>query len=114
MQALVWTAPEKMEMQEQPEPTPTASEVVIRVAYAGICGSELSGFLGHNALRTPPLVMGHEFFFKVVKKVRLGFRVEGKTRFIQKEYEIFVISPKLLIPCKKREKPHKTTRSSSQ
>ena len=67
MQALVWTAPEKMEMQEQPDPTPTASEVVIRVAYAGICGSELSGYLGHNALRTPPLVMGHEFAGEIVE-----------------------------------------------
>ena len=67
MQALVWTAPEKMEMQEQPEPTSTSSEVVIRVAYAGICGSELSGFLGHNALRTPPLVMGHEFAGEIVE-----------------------------------------------
>ena len=67
MQALVWTAPEKMEMQQQPDPTPTAGEVVIRVAYAGICGSELSGYLGHNALRTPPLVMGHEFAGEIVE-----------------------------------------------
>lgn len=67
MQALVWTAPEKMEMQQQPDPTPTADEVVIRVAFAGICGSELSGYLGHNALRTPPLVMGHEFAGEIVE-----------------------------------------------
>ena len=67
MQALVWTAPEKMEIQEQPDPSPTADEVVIRVAFAGICGSELSGFLGHNALRTPPLVMGHEFAGEIVE-----------------------------------------------
>ena len=67
MQALVWTAPEKMEMQEYPDPSPTAGEVVIRVAFAGICGSELSGFLGHNALRTPPLVMGHEFAGEIVE-----------------------------------------------
>jgi len=33
----------------------------VKVAFAGICGSELSGYLGHNALRVPPLVMGHEF-----------------------------------------------------
>ncbi|MDE0182853.1 MAG: alcohol dehydrogenase catalytic domain-containing protein [Caldilineaceae bacterium] len=70
MRALVWTAPERMEMQEQPEPAPTASEVVIRVAYAGICGSELSGYLGHNALRTPPLVMGHEFAGEIVETGR--------------------------------------------
>ena len=67
MQALVWTAPETMEMQEQPDPAPVADEVVIRVAFAGICGSELSGFLGHNALRTPPLVMGHEFAGEIVE-----------------------------------------------
>lgn len=67
MQALVWTAPEKMEMQGQPDPTPAADEVVIRVAFAGICGSELSGYLGHNALRTPPLVMGHEFAGEIVE-----------------------------------------------
>ena len=77
MRALVWTAPEKMEMQEQPEPAPTASEVVIRVAYAGICGSELSGYLGHNALRTPPLVMGHEFSGEIVE---LGRDVTGLER----------------------------------
>ena len=41
--------------------------MVIRVAYAGICGSELSGYLGHNALRTPPLVMGHEFAGEIVE-----------------------------------------------
>jgi threonine dehydrogenase-like Zn-dependent dehydrogenase len=35
--------------------------VLIRVAYSGICGSELSGYEGKNSLRKPPLVMGHEF-----------------------------------------------------
>ncbi|RMF78309.1 MAG: alcohol dehydrogenase [Chloroflexi bacterium] len=61
MQALVWTAPREMQMQTQDIPTPQPDEVLIRVAYAGICGSELSGYLGHSALRVPPLVMGHEF-----------------------------------------------------
>lgn len=61
MQALVWEAPRKAVMREQAEPAPAPGEVLIRVAYAGICGSELSGYLGHNALRVPPLVMGHEF-----------------------------------------------------
>jgi threonine dehydrogenase-like Zn-dependent dehydrogenase len=35
-------------------------EVLLEVAAAGICGSELSGYLGHNSLRRPPLIMGHE------------------------------------------------------
>ena len=61
MEALVWTAPRKMEMQTQPNPEVKPGEVLIKVAYAGICGSELSGYLAHNALRIPPLIMGHEF-----------------------------------------------------
>lgn len=61
MRALVWEAPRVMAMREQGEPTPQPDEVVIKVVYAGICGSELSGYLGHNALRVPPLIMGHEF-----------------------------------------------------
>ena len=61
MRALVWEAPRVMAVREQEAPTPGPDEVLIRVAYAGICGSELFGYLGLNALRVPPLVMGHEF-----------------------------------------------------
>lgn len=61
MRALVWEGPKVMAMREWPDPSPAPGEVVIEVAFAGICGSELGGYLGHNALRVPPLVMGHEF-----------------------------------------------------
>jgi 2-desacetyl-2-hydroxyethyl bacteriochlorophyllide A dehydrogenase len=67
MKALVWEGPRLMVMREQEKPRAAKSEVVLRVAFAGICGSELSGFLGHNALRVPPLVMGHEFSGKIVE-----------------------------------------------
>ena len=66
MQALVWTAARQMDMQDRPEPAAAADEIVVRVGHAGICGSELSGYLGHNALRVPPLIMGHEFAGEVV------------------------------------------------
>ncbi len=61
MNALVWEGPRLMNVRELPEPKPAADEVLIKVAFSGICGSELSGYLGHNTLRVPPLVMGHEF-----------------------------------------------------
>lgn len=48
-------------MMDVPIPVPEAGEVLIKVAYSGICGSELSGYLGHNALRKAPLIFGHEF-----------------------------------------------------
>src|SRR3954469_14936029 len=61
MKAVVWLGPRRMELQNEPEPQPQHSEVILRVGAVGICGSELSGYLGQNSLRVPPLVMGHEF-----------------------------------------------------
>lgn len=66
MKAMLWEAPRVMAMRELAPPEPAPGEALIEVAYAGICGSELGGFLGHNALRVPPLVMGHEFAGTVV------------------------------------------------
>ena len=66
MKSLVWEGPSIMGMREQDNPAPEADEVQIKVAYAGICGSELSSYLGHNALRVPPVVMGHEFSGEIV------------------------------------------------
>jgi 2-desacetyl-2-hydroxyethyl bacteriochlorophyllide A dehydrogenase len=74
MQALVYEGPSIMNMREQPIPVPAEDEVLIQVAKAGICGSELSGYLGHNSLRKPPLIMGHEFSGTVVQA---GERVRG-------------------------------------
>jgi threonine dehydrogenase-like Zn-dependent dehydrogenase len=61
MKSLVWEAPRVLAIREQDTPVIKTDEVLIKVAFAGICGSELSGYLGHNKLRVPPLVMGHEF-----------------------------------------------------
>ena len=66
MRALVWEAPRVMNMRTEPEPEVAPDEICIKVSYAGICGSELGGYLGHNALRVPPLIMGHEFAGEVV------------------------------------------------
>jgi len=60
MKALVYVAPERMEIQEIPEPPPAAGEVLLKVGAAGVCGSDLHGFLGHSERRKPGLVMGHE------------------------------------------------------
>ena len=67
MKALIWEAARQMVMRDAATPTARADEIVIRVGHCGICGSELSGYLGHNALRKPPLIMGHEFAGEVVE-----------------------------------------------
>jgi threonine dehydrogenase-like Zn-dependent dehydrogenase len=66
MKALVYEGPRMMNVREVPVPAAGVGEVMIRVEIAGICGSELNGYLGHNALRKPPLVMGHEFAGTVI------------------------------------------------
>ncbi|MGQ0602113.1 MAG: alcohol dehydrogenase catalytic domain-containing protein [Anaerolineales bacterium] len=76
MKSLIWEAPRIMHLREQATPEIGPGEVLVRVAFAGICGSELSGYLGHNALRVPPLVMGHEFSGHIAA---LGGEVRGLT-----------------------------------
>ena len=41
--------------------------MLVKVHSVGICGSELSGFLGESSIRVPPLIMGHEFSGIVVQ-----------------------------------------------
>ncbi|MDF2716696.1 MAG: adh 4 [Paenibacillus sp.] len=67
MKALVWTGVETMEVRDTERPVCSSDEVLIRVEAVGICGSEIEGYLGHNSLRVPPLVMGHEFCGTVVE-----------------------------------------------
>lgn len=60
MRALVYTAVKTVGMENRERPKPKAGEAVVAVEAAGICGSDVSGFLGHSGRRVPPLVLGHE------------------------------------------------------
>ncbi len=61
MKALVYTAPRQLRMLDLPDPLPKPGEVLVRIRAAGVCGSDLHGFLGRSRKRVPPLVLGHEF-----------------------------------------------------
>ncbi|HEX6349824.1 MAG TPA: galactitol-1-phosphate 5-dehydrogenase [Candidatus Dormibacteraeota bacterium] len=61
MKALVWLGPEHLQLQDVGEPRPGPGEVLVRTEAAGICGSEIEGYLGRMSNRVPPLVMGHEY-----------------------------------------------------
>ena len=60
MRALVYVAPGKVELQERPRPIAAHGESEVAIELAGVCGSDISGFLGHSTRRKPPLVLGHE------------------------------------------------------
>ncbi len=60
MKALVYTAPFEMQYRDQDEPGQHAGDVIVDVQAAGICGSDMHAFHGHDPRRNPPLVLGHE------------------------------------------------------
>ncbi len=68
MKALVFRGTKQIGIEEVAEATPAPDEALIQVAYCGICGSDLHGYLGHSARRSRnvPLIMGHEFSGRVV------------------------------------------------
>ena len=59
MQAVVFRGIGQIEVTDVPKPEPGAGEVVIRVGYCGICGSDVEAL--HTGMYEPGLVIGHEF-----------------------------------------------------
>src|SRR5437867_3066540 len=55
-----------MAVEEIDEPRLGDDAVIVQPEAAGICGSEIEGYLGRMSNRVPPLVMGHEFAGRVV------------------------------------------------
>ena len=82
MLAAVLGGPSDIHVRRVPVPTIGPSDILIRVACTGICGSDLSGFK-YNAYNKPGDVMGHEFVGYVervgagVEGIGLGERVTG-------------------------------------
>ncbi|MEL7346878.1 MAG: alcohol dehydrogenase catalytic domain-containing protein [Pseudomonadota bacterium] len=60
MRALVFTAPETLEIQEVAPPRPRRDQTLVEVALCGICGSDMHAWHGHDARRVPPMILGHE------------------------------------------------------
>lgn len=66
MRALVYRGPEVITLSQVEEPVCAPGQVLLRVLAAGVCGSDLNGYLGRSARRIPPLVLGHEISAEVV------------------------------------------------
>ncbi len=60
MKALVFHEPGRMQVEELGRAVPSRGEVRVRVAYAGVCGTDRRIFAGTKSVRGPR-VIGHEF-----------------------------------------------------
>ncbi len=75
MKALVYTGKLSLEFRDEPKPEPGAGQSLVKVEAAGICGSDMHAYHGHDARRVPPLILGHELAGTVVEGELKGQRV---------------------------------------
>ncbi len=75
MKALVYDGVETLGYRDVPDATPQADEHLIRVDAVGICGSDMHAYLGHDARRPAPLILGHEAAGVIVGSPKNGTRV---------------------------------------
>lgn len=73
-----------MVIEDRPIPTPQDDEVLIKVAYSGICGTDIH-ILHDQFAYYPPVIIGHEFSGEVVKT--------GKNVTLYKEGDLVVGEP---------------------
>lgn len=70
MRALVYEGPKKLEIKDIAQPTIGKRDVMIKIEYCGVCGTDIHIFNGEGGAFdvSPPLIMGHEMS-GVVEKV---------------------------------------------
>ena len=84
MRAAVWHGYKDLRIEEKPVPVPGRDQVLIKVDWAGICGTDRHEYEGPNFIpvkkphrltgRTAPLTLGHEFSGRIEQ---LGEIVSG-------------------------------------
>nr|MBC7245199.1 alcohol dehydrogenase catalytic domain-containing protein [Chloroflexota bacterium] len=72
MKAAVFRSAGQIDVAEVPTPEPGPGEVLVRVHYCGICGTDLEAY--QTGMYEPGLIMGHEFTGEIVA---LGEGVHG-------------------------------------
>jgi threonine dehydrogenase-like Zn-dependent dehydrogenase len=75
MKALVYDGVETLNYREMPDPVAVSGTELIRIEAVGICGSDMHAYLGHDARRPAPLILGHEAAGVIVGGARDGKRV---------------------------------------
>lgn len=66
MKAIQITSPKNVGLVDIPSPVAGKGEVLLKIKYVGFCGSDMSTYLGKNALAAYPRVPGHEISAVIV------------------------------------------------
>ncbi|MBU3573692.1 zinc-binding dehydrogenase [Priestia aryabhattai] len=90
MKAVIKVEPgyDNMLLKTIPESEVQKNQVKIKVAYTGICGTDIHTFTGQYKNSQTPVVLGHEFSGIVVEvgedvtKVKVGDKVTSETTFV--------------------------------
>lgn len=68
MKAVTVYKPYELKISEMPKPTIAKDDdVIIKVCFGGICGSDIGIYTGSNSLAKYPAVIGHEFVGTVIE-----------------------------------------------
>ena len=66
MKSIIYSGAQDVRVEEKSLPEIAAGEVLIKVAYVGVCGSDMNIYQGVHPRAKAPLVMGHEFSGTIV------------------------------------------------
>jgi len=66
MKSIIYSGAQDIRVEEKSLPEIAPGEVLIKVAYVGVCGSDMNIYQGVHPRAKAPLVMGHEFSGTIV------------------------------------------------
>jgi len=66
MKAVVYEGDRRLKVKDVPVPQPGQGEVLLKVFYGGLCGTDMHIYHGVHPRAKPPLIMGHEFCGQIV------------------------------------------------
>jgi threonine dehydrogenase-like Zn-dependent dehydrogenase len=106
MKALVLSAPRTLKLRDVPLPVPGKSQVRVRVEGSGLCGSNLTPWLGRPWFRYPfePGAPGHEGWGRIdalgsaVRGLEVGQRVGFLSTHAFAEYDLAEAAELLVLP----------------
>jgi len=98
LKAAIFQGPQKIQVVEWPKPICEDSEILIKVHYCAICGTDVRTFFyGHNKV-IPPAIIGHEISGEIIE---IGKNVKTELTLGQKIVPVTSIGCGICYLCKR-------------